>query len=130
MPTASDTLFVPLDARLRFKLSPTAASQFGFRTPRVSLSQLGVAAAMQARIRNKDPNALKDAHGRPAAPLLPRIKESAVVEPMRAVRAAISTRPLPRVAAFAGGFIDIENARRGRTVRCGRNGQTIKLSWM
>jgi hypothetical protein len=112
MPTASATLFVPLNARSRFRLSPTAASQLGVRTPRVSLSQLGVAAAMQAFIRNKEPNALKVAHGRPTAPLLPRIKDSAVVEPMRAVSAAISTRPLPRLAELADGFVDIERRTR------------------
>ncbi len=33
---------------------------------------------------------------KPTAPLLPRTRDSAVVDPIRAVRAAISMRPPPR----------------------------------
>jgi len=42
------------------------------------------------------------AHGRPAAPRSPKIKEVAVEDPIRAVRPAISMMPLPRPAGTAG----------------------------
>lgn len=65
-------------------------------TPRVSRSQSGVAAAMHALMTDRAPKILIVPHSRPAAPLLPSTKDSAVVEPIRAVRAAISMRPPPK----------------------------------
>lgn len=47
--------------------------------------------------RNTAPKELMDAQGRPAAPLLPRVNDSTVLDPIKAVRAAISTNPDPSV---------------------------------
>jgi hypothetical protein len=66
-----------------------------FRTPSVSRSQSGVAAAMQALITEREPNALMDAHARPAAPLKPKVSDSAVDEPSIVDKAPISINPGP-----------------------------------
>lgn len=85
---------------------PITASVLDFRTPRVSRSQPGVQAATHDFSRNKAPKELIDAHGRPAAPLLRRVKDSTVFEPIKAVRAAISTIPDPSVLVVTMSQID------------------------
>jgi len=44
---------------------------------------------------DRDPNALTAAHATPAPPLSPRVNDSAEEDPIKVVRAAISTRPVP-----------------------------------
>ena len=81
------------------RLSPTAASVSGLLTPRVSRSQSGVAAETQARMTDNAPNMLIVPQTSPAAPLFPSMRDSAVVEPIKAVKAAISIRPPPTIGA-------------------------------
>lgn len=87
------------------KLNPTAMSVSLLRTPNVSRSQSGVVAAIQALMTDKDPKTLIVPHTRPAAPLFPKTKASAVVEPINAVRAATSMSPPPKLEDDEGGLV-------------------------
>ena len=79
MPLSSSAIATPRTPSISLFLNPT-----------VPRSQPRVAAAAQPLIAEMAPKLLIEPHTRPAAPLLPRIKASAVVEPMSAVNAAIS----------------------------------------
>lgn len=83
----------PLESRLRG--SPTAASISLVLTPKVSRSQPGVVAERQALMTDNAPKMLIVPHTKPAVPLSPNKSDSTVVDPIKAVRAAISTRPPP-----------------------------------
>jgi hypothetical protein len=75
------------------------ASVFLFLVPKVSRSQSGVAAATHAFTTERHPKMLIAAQANPAAPLLPRVNDSAVEDPIKAVSAAISINPLPIFSA-------------------------------
>lgn len=62
----------------------------------------------------RDPKELITAHGKPAAPLLPRISDSAVVAPIMVVTAAVSTRPLPKLKEDAEPMVSSEKGQQER----------------
>ena len=74
-------------------LHPTALSGPTVLTPIVSRNHPGVQADTHTLTMNIEPKELSAAHGRPHAPRFPKARESAVLPPMSAVSAAISTRP-------------------------------------
>ena len=79
----------------RFKLNPMVPSVATVRRPKVSLSQSGIKAAKQALRTEKEPNMLTPDQASPALPRFPSASCSAVLEPISAVRPAISIRPEP-----------------------------------
>ena len=91
------TLIAWLDVRVSFKSSPIALSEATLLKPSSDLSQPGVAPLMQALITEGAPNALVTLQTKPAGPLSPNASVSAMLDPMRVVKAATGMRPFSKL---------------------------------
>jgi hypothetical protein len=96
-PTGSPVGTFNIDFSSRGDDTPRIASHSAESTPRLRRSHCGRDAAMQPLIRKNAPKELMAAQGSPAAPLLPRIRDSDVVPPTRVVAAAIFIRLFPAI---------------------------------
>lgn len=96
LPTPAATPKIGLvEVAIFLERRPVMLSETPVDSPSASRSHSGVLAVIHPRRTRGIPKQDIVAQGRPAAPLLPNISDSAVVPPMIVVRAAISTRPLP-----------------------------------
>ena len=91
------TLCDTLDVGARDRFIPTALSEDMVLSPSICLSHPGLAALAQALMTEEVPKAVIVPHTMPAAPRFPRMRSPAVLDPIRVVSAAISTRPFPKL---------------------------------